>query len=338
MDRYERFTELGKQILTGAERRAATAHSPVGTDDLLIALRVAGDGHAFTVLDRLGVDMYRLRGAVALSQQFPDDDGGRTDIVATSSVWAVIQEAFTEAQRQGVDHVDTEHLLLGILRENQGVAARALEVLRVGIGDVWRELITLHPRLDSLPPPVQQPSRSSRAAPPSGGEQHPALATLSRVRGATAARMRVDMPVLKGRTLPFALTDLIDESLLRSVVVPHLRRSRAEADPLVWQLTAAPLTIAGVIASVEEWKSTLPPQREEVPDLGDEAYLVSEGHGLLVRRGFVTLHLTVFGVVDAVRALTEIARDALRRLPPEVPDGGVPGDVLEQEERDEAAG
>ncbi|MDQ6772350.1 MAG: hypothetical protein M3024_05085 [Candidatus Dormibacteraeota bacterium] len=120
---YERFTERAKRVLTLAQEEAESSHhSYIGTEHLMVGLLLEKEGLAAQVLTRLGVEIGPVR-------QTLDKVLGRSEqikvhqIIPTSRVKKVIEIAFEEARRLGADHVDTEHLLLGLLIEGEGIAA-----------------------------------------------------------------------------------------------------------------------------------------------------------------------------------------------------------------------
>lgn len=86
---------------------------------------------------------------------------------------------------------------------------------------------------------------------------------------------------------------------VRSVLRPHLKVIPDDRGRFVCYLTPVPFTLAGAVTSDDDWATSLPTEREDVPNLGDAACLVSEGHGLLVRKGGLALQFTVLGVIDA---------------------------------------
>jgi ATP-dependent Clp protease ATP-binding subunit ClpA len=130
---FERFTERAKKALTLAQKEAERSrHSYIGTEHLLIGLMRERDGLGAIVLDDLGVELSTVRKTVASVL------GGNEriiiqQIIPTSRVKKVIQISFEEARRMGDAYVGTEHLLLGLLIEGEGVAAHVLEDLGVDI-------------------------------------------------------------------------------------------------------------------------------------------------------------------------------------------------------------
>ncbi|MGA7362300.1 MAG: Clp protease N-terminal domain-containing protein [Candidatus Dormiibacterota bacterium] len=156
---FERFTEKAKKVLTLAQDEADKSHhSYIGTEHLLLGLLREEEGHAAKVLANLGVEIDKVRDTI-------DSVLGRNEritvqqIIPTSRVKKVIEIAFEEAKRMNNTHVGTEHLLLGLLVEGEGVAAHVLE-------DFWVNLDKVRHELDSLlkdQGPEDEPSSGSQS-------------------------------------------------------------------------------------------------------------------------------------------------------------------------------
>jgi hypothetical protein len=127
---FERFSEPAKKVITLAHGEAEAAqHSYIGTEHLLLGLLRCEEGMAHQALDALGVELaaarQRIEAAVGPGTEVA------VQIVPTARVKKVIEEAFEECQRLGDRHVGTHHLLLGLLLEEDGLAARVLGELGV---------------------------------------------------------------------------------------------------------------------------------------------------------------------------------------------------------------
>jgi ATP-dependent Clp protease ATP-binding subunit ClpC len=137
---FERFTEKAKKVLTLAQDEAEKSHhSYIGTEHLLLGLLREGDGLAAKVLGNLGVEIDKVRTTI-------ESVLGRNEriivqqIIPTSRVKKVIEIAFEEAKRMNNTYVGTEHLLLGLLIEGEGIAAHVLEDLGANLEKVRQEL------------------------------------------------------------------------------------------------------------------------------------------------------------------------------------------------------
>jgi ATP-dependent Clp protease ATP-binding subunit ClpC len=157
---FERFTEKAKKVLTLAQDEAEKSHhSYIGTEHLLLGLLREGDGLAAKVLANLGVEIDKVRDTI-------DSVLGRNEriivqqIIPTSRVKKVIEIAFEEAKRMNNTYVGTEHLLLGLLIEGEGIAAHVLEDLGANLDKVRHELDSLlkEQGLEDEPPPERKKS------------------------------------------------------------------------------------------------------------------------------------------------------------------------------------
>jgi ATP-dependent Clp protease ATP-binding subunit ClpC len=137
---FERFTERAKKVLTLAQEEAERSHhSYIGTEHLLLGLLREGEGLAAKVLNNLGVEINKVRSTI-------ESVLGRNEriiiqqIIPTSRVKKVIEISFEEARRMGNNYVGTEHLLLGLLIEGEGIAAHVLEDLGATLEKVRGEI------------------------------------------------------------------------------------------------------------------------------------------------------------------------------------------------------
>jgi ATP-dependent Clp protease ATP-binding subunit ClpC len=132
----DRYTERARRSLLFAEEEVRRfGHDYVGTEHLLLGLLCVSDSQAAHMLNSLGIDVDRVRSVVALVI----GQGDRThigQIPLTERSKAVIERAVEEARRANHDHVGTEHILLGLLREDQAVAASVIETLGVSLEQV----------------------------------------------------------------------------------------------------------------------------------------------------------------------------------------------------------
>src|ERR1039457_5334849 len=137
---FERFTERAKKVLTLAQEEAERSHhSYIGTEHLLLGLLRVEEGIAAKALTHLGVEIGAVRSTI-------ESVLGRNQriiiqqIIPTSRVKRVIELAFEEARRMGTNYVGTEHLLLGVLIEGEGIAAHVLEDLGANLEKVRGEI------------------------------------------------------------------------------------------------------------------------------------------------------------------------------------------------------
>src|SRR3970282_628655 len=138
-DRFDKFTERARRVLTLAQEEAHRFnHNYIGTEHILLGLVREGDGVAAKVLANLGVELNKVRSAV----EFIIGRGARTvlgEIGLTPRAKKVIELAVDEARRLNHSYIGTEHLLLGLVREGEGIAAGVLESLGVNLERVRAE-------------------------------------------------------------------------------------------------------------------------------------------------------------------------------------------------------
>ncbi len=130
---FERFTERAKKVINPLAKEEARRlnHNFIGTEHLLLGLIREGGGVAVAVLESLGVDLETVRIEVENLTTPSSDTLTIGDPQFTPSAKKVLELAAEESQKLGHNYIGTEHLLLGVIQEGEGVAARALENLGV---------------------------------------------------------------------------------------------------------------------------------------------------------------------------------------------------------------
>src|ERR671927_1875583 len=140
-DRFDKFTERARKVLVLAQEEAQRFnHNYIGTEHLLLGLVREGEGIAAKVLGNLGVELNKVRSAV----EFIIGRGDRMvigDISLTPRAKKVIELAVEEARRLNHNYIGTEHLLLGLVREGEGIAAGVLESLGVNLDKVRAQVM-----------------------------------------------------------------------------------------------------------------------------------------------------------------------------------------------------
>ncbi|MFQ6121682.1 MAG: ATP-dependent Clp protease ATP-binding subunit [Dehalococcoidales bacterium] len=129
--RFEKFSERARRVLTIAQEEARQLnHSYIGTEHILLGLAREEEGVAAKVLINLGVSLSKVRSAVEfIIGRGEKPSTGETGL--TPSAKRVIELAIDEARNLGHSYIGTEHLLLGLLREGEGVAAGVLDSLGI---------------------------------------------------------------------------------------------------------------------------------------------------------------------------------------------------------------
>ncbi len=132
-DKFEKFTECARRVMSLAQQEAQRFnHNYIGTEHILLGLVAEGDGIGAKALIKLGVDLERARNAVEYIIGH-GDHLALGDVGLTPRSKRVVELAVDEARRLGHHYIGTEHLLLGLIREGEGIAAGVLESLGVNL-------------------------------------------------------------------------------------------------------------------------------------------------------------------------------------------------------------
>ena len=141
---YERFTDRARKVLQLANQEAQRFnHEYIGTEHLLLGLIKEGSGVAANVLKNLDIDLRKIRTEVEKLVQAGPDMVTMGRLPHTPRAKNVLEYAMEEARNLNHNYVGTEHLLLGLLREQEGVAAQVLMNLSLRLEQVHEEVINL---------------------------------------------------------------------------------------------------------------------------------------------------------------------------------------------------
>ncbi len=141
---YERFTDRARKVMQLANQEAQRFnHEYIGTEHILLGLVKEGSGVAANVLKNLDVDLRKIRNEVEKIVQTGPDMVTMGKLPQTPRAKKVIEYAMDEARNLNHNYVGTEHLLLGLLREQEGVAAQVLMNLGLKLEDVRDEVLNL---------------------------------------------------------------------------------------------------------------------------------------------------------------------------------------------------
>ena len=157
---FKRFTERARKVIILAREEADNyRHEYLGTEHILLGVLKDGGGIAIAVLQKLGVDPKQLR--LELERNLPKSTSGPVegDIPFTPKAKKVLEYAVEEARLMGHNYIGTEHLLLGIVREKDGLAAKILGSFGVKLQQTREQTINL------LREPVATRSRDKSKTP-----------------------------------------------------------------------------------------------------------------------------------------------------------------------------
>lgn len=143
MEPMNNFTPRAQQVLTLAKKEADRFHhNYVGTEHILLGLINLGQGVAVNVLQKMNLDLQTVRSAVEKQVGVGPESKPSGNIPYTPRVKKVLALAGKEAKSLNHSYVGTEHILLGLLREGEGVAARVLKSLEIDIESCRNEILS----------------------------------------------------------------------------------------------------------------------------------------------------------------------------------------------------
>jgi ATP-dependent Clp protease ATP-binding subunit ClpC len=140
---WQRFTERARKVVFFAQEEAGRlGENYVSTEHLLLGLVRENDSVAARILDRMGVSLGRIRSEIERQVTRGDGRLGQ-DMQLTPRAKRVIDLAYDEARQLNNNYIGTEHLLLGLIREGEGLAGRVLSKLGVDLDRTRREVQSL---------------------------------------------------------------------------------------------------------------------------------------------------------------------------------------------------
>jgi len=161
MNGFGNFTPRAQRVVKLAQKEADTFNHPyVGTEHLLLGLIALGEGVAVNVLERMGVSLEKVRQEVERAVGQGPETKTVGNIPFTPRSKKVLQLAMAEAQALNHTYVGTEHILLGLLHEGEGVAAQVLRNLGVDLDGARVEVMR------ELDPDFEMDEEQSAAQPP----------------------------------------------------------------------------------------------------------------------------------------------------------------------------
>ena len=163
---FERFTDRARRVVVLAQEEARMLnHNYIGTEHILLGLIHEGEGVAAKALESLGISLDAVRQQVeeiiGQGQQAPSGH-----IPFTPRTKKVLELALRESQQLGHNYIGTEHILLGLIREGDGVAAQVLVKLGADLNRVRQQVLQLlHGRSAEEPVPARSAARELRLLP-----------------------------------------------------------------------------------------------------------------------------------------------------------------------------
>ena len=167
-DLYSKFTKRAKQVLQLATEEARAFNHPyIGTEHILLGLIRESEGIAARVLDELGVKLPQARSAVEFIVGLGEGPNRGEQQELTARAQKVIKYAIEEANRLNHHYIGTEHLLLGLVRNGEGVATGVLDIMGVSLEQVRNQVMRV------LRHGTTTPTSGEQRTPGSSGSQQP---------------------------------------------------------------------------------------------------------------------------------------------------------------------
>ena len=141
---FQRFTDRARRVVVLAQDEARTLkHDFIGTEHLLLGLVDEGQGMAAKALESLGISPEAVRERVEDAVPPGQDERPTGHIPFTPRAKRVLELSLSEAKLLGHRYIGTEHILLGLLREGEGVAAQVLTGLDADLGGTRERVVQL---------------------------------------------------------------------------------------------------------------------------------------------------------------------------------------------------
>ena len=208
---YERFTDRARKVMQLANQEAQRFnHEYIGTEHILLGLIKEGSGVAANVLKNLDVDLRKIRLEVEKLVQSGPDMVTMGKLPQTPRAKKVIEYSMEEARNLNHNYVGTEHILLGLLREQEGVAAQVLMNLGLKLEEVREEVLNLLGHGLETGEVVERGGGERGSGPQSGGgksgkSKTPALDSFGRDLTALAEQKKLDPVIGREREIERAI-------------------------------------------------------------------------------------------------------------------------------------
>ncbi len=179
---FDRFTDRAKKVMSYARQEAQKFnHEYIGTEHVLLGLVQEGSGVAANVLKNMSIDLEKIRHEVEKIVKTGPTSVAMGQLPFTPRAKKVLELSMEEASQLGHNYIGTEHLLLGLIRESEGIAAQVLLNLGVKLEEVREEV------LEFLGADSGQHDEESESESPSGGGPSGATPTQGNTKSKTPA-------------------------------------------------------------------------------------------------------------------------------------------------------
>ena len=296
---FERFTDRARRVLVLAQEEARLLnHNFLGTEHILLGLIHEGEGVAAKALDSLGISLEAVTEKVeeTVGPAGPSTTGSPP---FTPRAKKVLELSLREARERGHNYIGTEHLLLGLVREGEGVAAQVLVALGADLDGLPDQLMAMLPR--------------------HGGDAAVLDPSIAGVAGDLVEK--TDVPVGAAEVLGWE--DAVAVLLAGSLVDAHAERTEVDGvvyDTCTYRPHLPPeisLSVAGASVTREafdDYTRRFLPDAEPIEDLGDGATYSDATGSLRVLTGSTLLVIRVRSHPLAKEVAREVAERILANI------------------------
>jgi len=316
---FERFTDRSRRVLLQAQEEAhVLGHNFIGTEHILLGLIHEGEGVAAKALESFGISLEPVQARVMEISAASNPPISNSPPFTPRSK-KVLELSLRAALNLGHNYIGTEHILLGLVREGEGVAAQVLQQLGVDLQQVRQRVIELlsgysgaaHDRLHRL---------TEQGLGGAGAQRDPGPAPA--VGGDSV--VKADIPLGAAALLGWEDARAV---VLSGTLIGDARLERAELDGVVYEICTyhplpppeVSLLVAGAIVSREAFDAFTNlslPDAEPVEGLGEAATYSVARQSLRVLSGTTLFVVNVRRHAHPKEAAIEAARRALANIPP----------------------
>ena len=192
---FDRFTDRAKKVMNFARQEAQRFnHEYLGTEHILLGLIKEGEGVAAHVLKNMGIDMTKIRMEIEKIVKTGPSMVTMGQLPFTQMAKKVLELSMEEASSLSHNYIGTEHLLLGLIKENEGIAAQVLTNLGVKLEDVREEVLDFL-GADSIDESDESTMSEEGSAPSGGKSKTPALDSFGRDLTELAREDKLDVVI-----------------------------------------------------------------------------------------------------------------------------------------------
>jgi ATP-dependent Clp protease ATP-binding subunit ClpC len=291
MNMFARFTQKAQKVVFLAREEAkAMNHPAVGTEHLLLGLIKENEGIGAKALGNLGIEINTVR-KVIKDLTPPGREAPAEEIGITPRVKKVFELANDEAQKWGVNYVGTEHLLMGLIREGEGVAAQILSELGISAESIKKQVLTL---LGGTPPAINNNLPGKKGSAPA---QTPSLNEFGRDLTNLAQNEKMDPVIGREKEIERVIQVLSrrtknnpvligDPGVGKTAIVEGLaqRINKGQVPETIRNKRVVSLDMAALIAGSKyrgDFEERLKKVMEEIRIVGNVILFIDEMHTLI---------------------------------------------------------